>query len=112
MRTKLIIFGVFGALCLGLYLSLSALFTARSELVHTQRTVNVLNAAVEAYKANAEAANAVVHQSNADREVIHAALSANQDWASAPVPDAVIAGLCKNSNCKAGEVPSSGNQPK
>lgn len=112
MQGRLILLGVLGALCLGLYLSLSALFTARSELASTQRTVDTLNATVAAYKANAEHVAIVVHDSAADKQVIDHALSTNQDWASTAVPDAVVAGLCKNSVCKTGEVLTSGDQPK
>lgn len=87
-------------------------FTAHSKLSQAKSTIAVLEASVEAYRASAEQVQVVIQKSTAAKQEINNALESNQDWASTPVPDAVIAGLCKNSVCKAGEMSSSANQPK
>jgi hypothetical protein len=112
MKLWLLIGALFLSLCLALYVSLSQLFTARSELRHTNAQLEVAKAQVEAYSAYRTDAQQVLQEASANAAVIEVVLEENKDWGSTAVPDAVIAGLCKSSVCQTGKVQSPGNQPK
>lgn len=86
-----------------------AWFQARKELAVARSTIHVLEASVESYRASAVEVQQVMQDHTANQQVINDALEANQDWAGNAVPDAVVDGLCKNSNCKTGKVQSSGD---
>jgi len=109
MQTRLIIALVFLVLLLVSAGSLYLLFQARSDLQEAKGTIVELKATAEAYRASQEYVQEVAQAANIQRQEVTNALEANQDWAGTAVPDAVVAGLCKNSNCKTGKVQSSSN---
>jgi hypothetical protein len=109
----LVLGGIVLGLSLGLYYSLSALFTARSDLVHANAQVASLNELLAKARANADAAQVSANASGQVRGEVDHALSKNRAWGDSPVPDAVVDGLCKHLVCasSASQVSSSGNQP-
>lgn len=109
MQIRLIIAGVFLLLVLGCAGSLSAYVQARTALAEANGTIKVLEASVQAYRESQVHVQEVIQNASAARQEIDHALSANEDWAGTYVPDAVVAGLCKNSVCKTGEVLTSGD---
>ena len=109
MQSRLIMVGACLLLLLGCAGGLYAYAQARSALAEANGTIKVLEASVEAYREAQVHVQEVIQNASAARQEIDHALSANKDWAGTSVPDAVVAGLCKNSLCKAGEVPASGD---
>lgn len=100
---RLILAGVILALIIGLYYSLSAAFTAKSELKGTKASLAVAIAQNEGLaRAAAEVQAQVQHvqtKSTKLRQSTEHAIHQEPDWASTAVPAVVIDELCASLRC-------------
>ena len=103
IKVYAIIAGVILALSVGLYYSLSGLFTARAEVKATNALLvqaKASNAALEAFTVSLqEQVKKSYMDASQSRQGIEHALSKEAEWRDAAVPADVTSELCKHLNC-------------
>ncbi len=107
MRIYLILAGIILVLSTGLYFSLSATFTAKSELRATKVSLDQAIAKNKGLEAFTESLQGQVLEANtksgASRRGVEDALLKEKEWSNTAVPSDITTELCSRINCSTPE---------